>query len=93
MARSPECPNGGFPKSCAKHAAETMAPISDMWVSASSGCFDKSWVAMVLPNERPTQDTSKLWVRRLWTKILPGSGKTWVLFCKRRKGAENISRS
>lgn len=28
MARSPECPKGGFPKSCARQAAETMEPIS-----------------------------------------------------------------
>lgn len=28
IARSPECPKGGFPKSCARQAAETMEPIS-----------------------------------------------------------------
>jgi len=28
MAFSPECPKGGFPKSCARQAAATMSPIS-----------------------------------------------------------------
>lgn len=44
-------------------------------------------------SERPTLDTSRLWVRRLCTNTLPGSGNTCVLFCMRRKAAENIRRS
>ena len=28
MARSPECPKGGLPKSCARQAAETIEPTS-----------------------------------------------------------------
>ena len=50
-------------------------------------------VTASLPSERPTHDTSKLCVNRLCTNMLPGNGKTCVLFCKRRKGAEKISRS
>jgi hypothetical protein len=49
--------------------------------------------ATLFPMDLPTQETSRLWVRRLCTNILPGSGNTCVLFCNRRNGAENISRS
>ena len=93
IAFSPEWPNGGFPRSWAKQAAETIAPISDTWVEASSGCLARSLVAMESPSDLPTQDTSRLWVNRLCTKMLPGSGNTCVLFCKRRKGAEKMRRS
>ena len=93
MAFSPECPKGGFPRSWARHAADTMEPISVMCVSESAGCFFRSSAATSFPNERPTHETSRLWVRRLCTKMLPGSGNTWVLFCRRRNGAEKISRS
>ena len=93
MARSPECPKGGLPRSCARQAAETMAPISGRKLSASSGLRERMPRATSLPKERPTHDTSRLCVRRLWTKTLPGRGNTWVLFCRRRKGAEKIRRS
>ena len=46
------------------------------WVFANSECLAMSWLAMDVPSERPTHDTSRLWVRRLCTKTLPGSGKT-----------------
>ena len=32
-------------------------------------------------------------VFRLESQMLPGNGKTWVLFCSRRNGDEKISRS
>ncbi|CCY65013.1 unknown [Prevotella sp. CAG:1124] len=93
IAFSPECPNGGLPMSCARHAVLTIVPICGNSVSASSGlCFITPW-ATSLPSESPTLATSRLWVRRLCTKILPGKGNTWVLFCMRLNGAENISRS
>ena len=67
MALSPECPKGGFPKSCARQAADTMAPASLRWLPDSSGCFCRSAREISLPKERPTLDTSRLWVSRLWT--------------------------
>ena len=60
IAFSPECPKGGFPKSCARHAAETIEGISDMYESFNSGCLDNNCKETELPKERPTQDTSKL---------------------------------
>ena len=45
--------------------------------------FCRSAREISLPKERPTLDTSRLWVSRLWTNTLPGSGNTCVLFCKR----------
>ena len=93
MARSPECPKGGLPKSCARQAAETIEPISGRKDSCSSGWRSRIAFATSFPNERPTQDTSRLCVSRLCTKILPGKGNTWVLFCSRRKGAEKMRRS
>lgn len=81
MARSPEWPKGGLPKSCARQATDTMAPISDRWLSFSSRCRASSFLVESLPNERPTHDTSRLCVSRLCTKIPPGSGNTCVLFC------------
>ena len=92
IARSPECPNGGLPMSCARQAAETIDPISCRLV-ASPPYFCIRRVAIFVPSDRPTHDTSKLCVSRLCTKMLPGRGKTCVLFCNRRKGEEKISRS
>ena len=92
VARSPECPNGGLPMSWARQAAETMEPISGK-LTLPSGYFCIRPLATLLPNERPTQETSKLCVKRLCTNILPGRGNTCVLFCKRRKGEEKIRRS
>ena len=92
MARSPEWPKGGFPISWARQAAETIEPISGKF-TLSPGYFCIKAFAILFPSERPTQETSKLCVNRLWTNILPGKGNTCVLFCKRRKGEENISRS
>ena len=78
--------------SCAKQAAETMEPISGK-LMLPSGYFRINPFETLLPSERPTQETSKLWVNRLCTKMLPGSGKTCVLFCSLRKGDEKIRRS
>ena len=94
MVRSPECPKGGLPMSWARHAAPT---ISTMWLSFSAAAvpayFGCSWIYTSLASDLPTLDTSRLCVRRLWTKMLPGSGNTCVLFCNRRKGDEKTSRS
>ena len=93
MARSPECPKGGLPKSCARQAADTIEPISGRKELSSSGWRSRIALATSFPKDRPTQDTSRLCVSRLCTKILPGSGNTCVLFCRRRNGAENMRRS
>ena len=53
-----------------------------------SGCLSVRRRATSSPSDLPSDDTSNEWVRRLWTKMLPGRGNTCVLFCKRRKGAE-----
>lgn len=44
------------------------------------GFFILSSLPICVPSDRPIQETSRLWVRRLCTKILPGSGNTWVYF-------------
>ena len=93
MAFSPECPNGGLPMSWARQAVLTIVPICVKSVSASSGCLLTRAASTSLPSDMPTLATSRLWVSRLCTKMLPGSGNTCVLFCIRRKGAEKISRS
>ena len=93
MAFSPEWPNGGLPKSWARQAALTMVPISSKRVSFNSGRFSMMRREISLPSDIPTLATSRLWVRRLCTKMLPGRGNTWVLFCKRRKAEEKIRRS
>ena len=61
--------------------------------SSSEGSRRHSWRATSEPSDIPTLATSRLWVRRLCTKTLPGRGNTCVLFCRRRKGAEKIRRS
>ena len=93
IARSPECPKGGLPNSCARQAADTIEPISGRKELSSSGWRSRIALATSLPKDRPTQDTSRLCVSRLCTKILPGSGNTCVLFYRRRNGAENMRRS
>ena len=93
IAFSPECPKGGLPISCAKHAIATTVPISSISVPASSGWRRITSLATSLPRDIPTLATSRLCVRRLWTKILPGKGNTCVLFCSRRNGAEKMRRS
>lgn len=84
----PGMAEGGLPKSCARQAADTIEPISGRNESYSSGWRVSIALDTSLPNERPTHETSRLCVKRLWTKILPGRGNTCVLFCRRRKGAE-----
>ena len=77
MACSPECPNGGFPKSCARQAAETMRQFLRN-EPVSSNIFPQS-ASYNFSRERPTLETSKLCVNRLCTKILPGKGRP--VFC------------
>ena len=79
--------------SCARQPAEMMEPISVMLSGRLSPYFSLRSFATALPNERPTQDTSRLCVSLLCTKILPGRGNTCVLFCSLRKGEEKMSRS
>ena len=93
MAFSPEWPNGGFPMSWARHAVLTMVPISGSIVSVKWLFPAIMRAATSLPSDIPTLATSSEWVRRLCTKMLPGSGNTCVLFCSRRNGAEKMSRS
>lgn len=87
---SPECPNGGFPISWARQAADTMEPISGKLI-LPSGYFWISPFATLLPNERPTQDTSRLCVSRLCTKILPGRGIPVSCFVVFGKGMRKLN--
>src|SRR5690606_24411919 len=62
IAFSPECPNGGFPISWANDAAATIAPKSLISYPKSFryGYFSRINLPTLLPNERPTTETSRL---------------------------------
>ena len=76
--------------SWARQADDTMVPISSKKESLNSGWRLSSSAITPSPSDFPTLATSRLCVRRLCTKMLPGSGNTCVLFCIRRNGAEKI---
>ncbi len=67
-ARSPLCPNGGWPRSWARHAVSTMSGSQPSVVASS----------------RPICATSRLCVSRLRTKSSVPGPTTWVLAASRR---------
>lgn len=76
-ARSPLCPNGGWPRSWARHA-----------VSTTSGSHPSA-----RPISRPTCATSRLCVRRVRTKSSEPGPRTWVLAPSRRSAEEWTTRA
>ena len=76
-ARSPLCPNGGWPRSCARQAASTRSG-SQPTATATS---------------RPTWATSRVWVRRLRVKSSVDGPTTWVLAASRRSAEECTMRA
>ncbi len=93
MAFSPECPKGGFPMSCARAAAATIAPKSLAWypwMVCRCGYFSISFAPTFLPSVLPTTLTSKLWVSLVCTKSVWDKGMTWVLSCKLLNSEEKI---
>ena len=75
--RSPLCPNGGWPRSCASAA-----------VSTRSG-----WQPSARARSRATWATSREWVSRLRTKSSVCGPKTWVLAASRRDAAAWTTRA
>ena len=73
-----------------KASADTMEPISGKLI-LPSGYFWISPFATLLPNERPTQDTSRLCVSRLCTKILPAGGIPVSCFVVFGKGMRKLN--
>jgi hypothetical protein len=79
IAFHPECPNGGFPISCANEAAATIAPNHSYENRALllNGIFLNYFLSNQSSKERPTTETSKLCVS-LCTKSVLDSGITCV---------------
>ena len=76
-AASPVCPNGGCPRSWARHA-----------VSTRSGSAPRTW-----PIPRPICAHSSEWVSRVRGKSLSPGTTTWVLSARRRSADEWSTRA